>query len=120
MNVRVLIADDHQLVIDGLSSFINNTEGFELVATASNGQEAIENIDLFNPHVILLDINMPVMDGIQALEQIKKLKINTKVIMLTMHDEASIIKKVMQFLLDITVVDVKRSTSRFKSTQHGF
>lgn len=100
MNVRVLIADDHQLVIDGLSSFVNNTDGFELVATAANGAEAIENIDLFNPHVVLLDINMPILDGIQALEKIKKNSVPPKIIMLTMHDETSIIKKVMQLGAD--------------------
>lgn len=100
MNVRVLIADDHQLVIDGLSSFVNNTDGFELVATAANGAEAIENIDLFNPHIVLLDINMPILDGIQALEKIKKNSAPPKIIMLTMHDETSIIKKVMQLGAD--------------------
>lgn len=100
MNVRVLIADDHQLVIDGLSSFVNSIPGYELVATASNGAETLEYIEMFHPEVVLLDINMPVMNGIDALQKIKHEYNNIAVIMLTMHDETSIIKKVLQIGAD--------------------
>lgn len=95
-DVRILIADDHPIFIDGIRGLIDGIEGFKVVDTAENGQIAIDKIPEAKPDIILMDINMPVMDGIDATRQVKEKFPDVKVIMLTMHDETRIIKDVVE------------------------
>lgn len=97
MSARIIICDDHQLVIDGLSSLIEGEESLNIAATANDGAQALEQIALLNIDLVLMDIDMPVLDGIEATKKIKKDHPEVKVIILTMHDEKSII----QMLMDI-------------------
>ncbi len=85
--IRVLIADDHSLMRQGLKQILELEEDIEVVAQAGNGEEAIEKIISFFPNVILLDINMPKLSGIEVLRRIRDMGINSKVIILTIHDE---------------------------------
>jgi two-component system response regulator NreC len=100
MKQSILLVDDHQLVLDGLVSIINELEDFEIVASATNGKEGVQLAETFNPNIILMDIDMPVMNGLEATRQIKAQKKETKVIILTMHNEVSLIKKVMEIGAD--------------------
>lgn len=91
--VRVLIVDDQQLMRDGISSLLSIQEGIEVIGVASNGQEAIEQALTLTPDVILMDVRMPVMNGITATEQIHRQLSTCQILMLTtFDDEEDIIK----------------------------
>ncbi|QUH26947.1 response regulator [Serpentinicella alkaliphila] len=85
--IRVLLVDDHSLVRQGLKQIIELEEDILVIGQASNGEEALELISKVKPNVILLDINMPKMNGIQTLRRIKDMDKTIKVIMLTFHED---------------------------------
>lgn len=70
--IRILIADDHPVVRDGLISMLGTQEDFEVVSEAANGEELVNKAVSFTPDVILLDLEMPEMDGVEALKQLRK------------------------------------------------
>ncbi|TNE44269.1 MAG: response regulator transcription factor [Deltaproteobacteria bacterium] len=81
--IRVLICDDHMMVRRGLRSFLELHEELELVGEATNGHEALEQIDSLSPDVVLLDLVMPQLSGIEVLEQLKKRPSSPKVLVLS-------------------------------------
>jgi DNA-binding NarL/FixJ family response regulator len=83
--MRIVLADDHELIRDGLRALLENG-GMDIVGEAANGQEAVELSVKFRPQLVILDVSMPVMNGIQAAVQIRQLSADTKIIMLSMHD----------------------------------
>lgn len=78
--VRVLVVDDHELTRFSLSLALQSQSDIELVGLASNGKEAIEMVERYHPDVIILDLQMPVLDGLSASIQIKSIYPNTKII----------------------------------------
>jgi len=90
MAVRVLIADDHQMFRQGLRVLLEE-EGFQFVAEASNGREAVELCQQHHPEVAILDVAMPLLNGIFAAREIIKSNPRTKVVLLTQHTEDQII-----------------------------
>lgn len=94
--IRVLIADDHQIVSDGLKNIVNDAPGLHFSGSANNGKEAIEMLKMLTIDVVLMDIDMPVMGGIEATKIIKKDFPKTKVLVLSMHNEKSIIQTVVE------------------------
>jgi DNA-binding NarL/FixJ family response regulator len=86
--ITVLLADDHAVLRDGLRFLLEAQGDIQIVATASNGQEAVEQASLNCPDVILMDISMPVMNGIEATKKIIELCKETKVVILSMHHTA--------------------------------
>lgn len=93
--IKVLLVDDHQLIIDGLKSLLKNTDEIVVVAEANNGREALRILDMLEIDVVLMDIDMPVMNGIDTLKEMQKLNSRFKVIILSMHQEAGMIKSLM-------------------------
>jgi len=85
--IKVLIADDHDLVRQGLKQILELEEDIEVIGLAVDGEDTIKQAEKLQPHIILLDINMPRMNGIQALRRLKDIGIDSKVIMLTIHDD---------------------------------
>jgi NarL family two-component system response regulator LiaR len=81
--VRILIVDDHAVVRQGLITFLELQDEIEVVGEASNGKEAIQKVLELEPDVVLMDLVMPVMDGLTAIKQIKQLRPSTEVIALT-------------------------------------
>lgn len=81
--INIMLVDDHIIVSEGLRSIIEKENNFKIVTITSNGIEAVEKAKLFNPHIIIMDINMPTMNGIDALKTIKDQGISSKVIILT-------------------------------------
>jgi len=81
--IRVLIADDHHVVRRGLAFFLNTQPDIEIVGEAANGTEAIELAKKLNPDIVLMDLVMPEMNGIEATRTIKNFSSNIKVLMLT-------------------------------------
>ena len=85
--IRVLIADDHKVVREGLAAILNAKQSIEVVGEAQNGQEAVEKARSLVPDVILMDVSMPRMGGVEATRQIKRESPHIGVIALTMYDE---------------------------------
>lgn len=86
--IKVVIVDDHALIREGIKKLLELEESFDIVALAGDGVEALEVIEKVRPDVVLLDINMPNMNGIDCLKQIKAEYPDTKVVMLTIHEDA--------------------------------
>ncbi len=84
---RVLLADDHQIVLEGLKSLLEPE--FELVGTVTDGRALVNEALKLNPDVIVVDISMPMLNGIEAVRQIRKTEERIKVVFLTMHPDAS-------------------------------
>ncbi len=94
--IRLLLADDHPIVLDGIKSHLASQPDFEVVADAANGLEAIRKAKLVLPDVVLLDINMPNMNGLEAMGHLRKQVPNARVIVLTMHDSKEYIAQIVR------------------------
>ncbi len=93
--IRVFLADDHSIIIDGLKKLFQFEDDIEVVGEARNGIDCINLVSELKPDILLLDLSMPKVHGIEVLNQLKKLKIKTKVLVCTVHDEFSYFKKAM-------------------------
>ncbi|MEP1094510.1 MAG: response regulator transcription factor [Cyclobacteriaceae bacterium] len=100
MSVKILLADDHQIVVDGLKLILSSNEHFEIVGEVENGQEVLDFLENQKVHIVVLDINMPVMDGITCAKKIKSLYKHVKVIILTMYAQKSFIEEIIQIGID--------------------
>jgi DNA-binding NarL/FixJ family response regulator len=94
-NLRLLLADDHNVVRVGLRCLLEGQPGWEVVAEASDGREAVAKALETRPDVALLDIGMPVLNGLEAAQQIVQGLPRTKILMLTVHDSEAMIHKVL-------------------------
>lgn len=94
--IKVIIADDHVLYRAGVKTALSTKKDIKVIAEADNGMHLLNLIKNMEVDVILLDIQMPIMDGIATLPEIKKISPHTKVIMLTMVDDQSMITKLME------------------------
>ncbi|NMB12264.1 MAG: response regulator transcription factor [Firmicutes bacterium] len=94
--IKVLIADDHALLRQGLCRILELEEDIEVVAQAADGEEAVALAKELHPDVILMDINMPGLNGLEATRMIKKVAPESKVLVLTIHDDDEYVFKVIQ------------------------
>lgn len=94
--VKVLIADDHSMVREGLKQLIELEEDIEVIGQAGDGYDAINKVYELKPDVLLLDINMPVMNGLEVLETLKKENLETKILILTIHNEIEYLYKAVE------------------------
>jgi len=85
---RLLIADDHALVREGLRTMLSGEVGIEIIAEANDGQQALDICRELRPDLVLMDVRMPVMDGLEATKKIKQEMPKTSVMMVTMHENA--------------------------------
>ena len=99
-SIEIVIADDHEIVLEGYSSILSELPNMKVVATARNGKELLHQLQSHRADVLLLDLNMPVMDGIEATPHIKAGFPNVKIIVLTMFDDAAHIKKLVDLGVD--------------------
>lgn len=93
---RVLLADDHTIVRQGLRALLDSQEDIEVVGEAEDGRQAIENVKQLVPDIVVMDITMPSLNGIEATRQIKKLNPEIKVLVLTVHINEEYIYQVFQ------------------------
>ncbi|MEX0996613.1 MAG: response regulator transcription factor [Flavobacteriaceae bacterium] len=92
MIIKVFIVDDHKMVIEGLKLLLQNESEIEVIDYALSGEEAIEKISVIQPDVVLMDINMPGINGIETCKSLLKEHPSLKVIAISMHKESSLIK----------------------------
>jgi len=83
--IKVLLAEDHVIVRKGLRSLLDREADIEVVGEADNGQQAVEKAQILRPDIVLMDITMPVLNGLEATQQIKELRLPIKVVVLTVH-----------------------------------
>lgn len=81
---RILIVDDHQVVVDGLTAYLETEKEFDIVGCAKNGSEAISLVPALDPDILVLDVSMPAMNGIETVERLKKSNHRARVIVFTM------------------------------------
>lgn len=91
--IRILLADDHTVVRKGLRLLLESQPGFEVVADASNGREAVELAERYQPDVVVINVAMPILNGIEAARQISAKQPQTAIVFLSMHaDEGYVVK----------------------------
>ncbi len=95
-NIRVLLVDDHILVLDGLQARLELEGNIDIIATASNGLEALEKAKQTQPDLILMDVSMPVLNGLEATKRFKVEQPNVKILMLSMHNDKEYILSLVQ------------------------
>jgi len=93
---RILLADDHEVVRAGLRALLEEQSGWEVVAEAADGRDAVEKASKLKPDVVVIDIAMPSLNGLEAVRQIVKAVPNIKVLVLTMYDSDPLIQQVLQ------------------------
>jgi len=114
-DVKVLVVDDQRLVREGIASLLSIQEGMSVVGTAVDGQEAVEKALALAPDVVLMDVRMPVMDGIAATVQIRRKLPGCQVLMLTTFDDEEYVVKSLQagatgyLLKDIPAADLAQA-----------
>lgn len=94
--VKVLITDDHALFRAGVKASLAHYSDLEFIGEAENGMEMLHLVKTLKPDVILLDIQMPIMDGIAALPEVRKILPKARIIMLTMNDDVTMISRLME------------------------
>jgi two-component system response regulator DegU len=87
--IRVLLVDDHALVRDGLRRGLSTEEDLEIVGEAGDGEAAIAAVDTYEPDVVLMDVSMPVCDGVEATKRLRRTRPTLPVVMLTMHGDSA-------------------------------
>jgi len=94
--ITILIADDHMLIRDTWSSILNSDPRFQVISRCSNGEEAIKEAQKLRPKVVLIDINMTPVSGIEATQQIRKFSPASKIIGVSMHSQPAYVKKLLK------------------------
>jgi two-component system nitrate/nitrite response regulator NarL len=94
--MTIVIADDHPFTLQGTQSFVESY-GYQVLATCANGVSALNMIQLRTPDIAILDINMPALDGLDVAKKVQELRLKTKVILLTMHNEMTIYNKSKEY-----------------------
>jgi DNA-binding NarL/FixJ family response regulator len=93
--IRVVIADDHHLVRHGIRALLEGERDIEVIGEASDGQQAVDLVQELTPEIIIIDLSMPRLDGVQATERILAMDIPTEVVILSVHDDAVMVKQLL-------------------------
>lgn len=94
--IKVIVADDHTILADGIENMLNKKGAFEVVAKATNGEEVIKLLKMHRIDVVIMDINMPVMDGLEATRVVKEHFPEVKVLIMSMHDKEGYIQNALE------------------------
>ena len=100
MSINIMIVDDHKMMREGIRQLLELDGDIKVIAEAKDGLECMDCLAEEQPDVLLLDINMPNMNGIETLKEIKKKKYNFKVLMLTVHNEVEYLLKAVDIGVD--------------------
>jgi len=94
--INVMLVDDHSMVREGIRQLLELDGDIKVIGEAGNGMMCLEMLETLTPDVILLDINMPQMDGLQVLAKLKERKLNNKVLILTIHNEVEYLMRAVE------------------------
>src|SRR5215213_11633040 len=97
---KIILADDHQLFIEGVRTVLEELEEIKVIATANNGDELMAKVRVTDVDLVLLDLNMPKLDGLKCLQQIKKERPAVKVLVLTNYSQSELMEEVKQLKAD--------------------
>jgi DNA-binding NarL/FixJ family response regulator len=108
--IDVIIADDHHLVRKGIRALLESVPDIRVVGEAATGQEAVELAEKYRPHVAVMDISMPRLDGAQATERILSLNLQTQIVILSMHSDSILAQQLLRqgvkgYLLKHSIAD---------------
>ncbi len=117
MAVTILLADDHEVVRQGLRTILKARPEWEIIAEAENGRQAIDAVRKFKPDVVILDITMPVMSGLEATQAICGLRLGTHILIFTMHDSKSLVKAVRKAGADGYVLKSRAARDLIKAIE---
>ena len=95
-NLRILIVDDHAVIRRGLHALLRTQAGWEVVGEAANGPDAVKKVNQIKPDVVVMDITMPVMNGLDATRLIMETTPQTKVLIFTMHDSEELVQSALE------------------------
>ena len=110
MTIRIAVADDHPFILDGLDQLFRNEPDIEIVARTTNGEEALQAVESLDPDVLVLDVRMPRMDGVELLRHMHQRELRTKVVLLTASlDDARLLEA---FRLGASGLVLKESAPR--------
>ncbi len=93
MAISIMITDDHSMIREGLKSLLELDDDFKVIAEAVDGRDCLDKLDVYKPDILLLDINMPNMNGLDVLKELKARKSKVKVLVLTVHNETEYLMK---------------------------
>ena len=94
--IRVLLADDHQVFREGIRSLLSRAPDVEVVGEAGNGEQAVQQVTRLKPDVVLMDISMPGMTGLEAADQIRQNVPGVKVLILTVHETSQYVSQMLK------------------------
>lgn len=100
MSVRLIIADDHVILRDGIKQLLEFDGTIQVIAEVCDGLECVKKVNELKPDLLLLDINMPKKNGMEVLKELRAAKVETKVLMLTVHDEVEYLLKALDIGVD--------------------
>lgn len=96
MPIKILIADDHALLRQGIRKVLELEEDFQVIGEAGDGEEAVENTAALVPEILLLDINMPKINGLEVIKRVRERQPKVKIIVLTIHDDENYVMEVIK------------------------
>ncbi len=96
MSISIIIADDHDIIREGIKSVLSLRPEYKVCAEALNGEEAVELVEKFKPGILLLDISMPKLSGLDVIQRIKRVSAKTKVIVITVHKMGAYVLKALR------------------------
>lgn len=120
--INIMIVDDHKMIREGLKRILEFDGEIQVVDEANNGQECLKKLRTAKPDIVLLDINMPVLNGIETLQAIKKKRKKYKVLMLTVHNEIEYLLKAVDIGIDGYILKTSDSSElkrAINSVYHG-
>ena len=89
--IRILVVDDHNFIVEGIIAMLNNNKEFTIVSEANNGKEAVDKFLQYKPDIVIMDLSMPIMSGLDATKKILSLNPDARIIALTQHDDTEYI-----------------------------
>jgi DNA-binding NarL/FixJ family response regulator len=96
ITARILLVDDHEIIRKGLRSVVEARKDWEIVGEATTGRDAVRKVEELKPDVVVMDISMPELNGLEAVRQIVKIAPRTEVLVLTMHESEDLVREVLE------------------------
>lgn len=113
--VRVVLADDHEVVRKGVRALFNQHPGWTVCGEAENGVEAVDLVRELQPELVVLDVSMPVMNGLQAAAKIRQLSSSTKIVMLSMHNSIYVAQDALEAGADAFLTKAQAGTELIRT-----